>query len=313
MGQNPQFRQLYTHRAYTNPAMIGLGNYDQIQATRIASGVKAKWVGINRRLNTTYLSGDIATKENASFGLNLDATDFLSSAKGSREYSFKHFHAAATYSYLLKANSVNYKFGLSLDLSNFSFGSANFVWGDQINEEMTAFNKQTNEPLDNLSQTNLHAAVGALALGKRWFAGVAVFNVNQPNISFYEQSPQPLYRKFIIHGGYKFSRSFSNLVFTPTVFFSSQNTTNQMAIDANFQQGNLFYGGGARRVTFNNTNANSFHLYSNFRKDVWMIGYDLDFNISLNNNSLPLSHEFSILYLIPSKKSRKAIYQLPNL
>lgn len=312
-AQNPQFKQLYSHRAYINPAMIGLGNYDQIQANRISSGVKAKWVGVNRRLNTTYIAGDVNINNTTSFGINVDATDFLSSDKGGREYSFNHFHAAATYSYLLKTDNINWKFGLAIDVSNFSFGSADFIWGDQINEDMTAFINPTQEPLDNLSHTKIHAAAGALALGKKWFAGFSVFNINQPNISFYDQNPQPLFRKFMVHGGYRFKRSYSNLIFTPTLFYAHQNSTNQYAIDANFQQGNILYGVGARQMNFNNSSSNSLHTFFQVRKSRWVVGYDVDFNLSLNNSSLPLTHEFTLVYLMPTKERNTAVYNLPTL
>ncbi|MDA8629582.1 PorP/SprF family type IX secretion system membrane protein [Bacteroidia bacterium] len=312
-AQNVEFRQNYTHRSFLNPALIGLGNYDNQQATRLISGFKAKWVGLNRRLNSTYLNSDFSYNKNTSFGFNLDATEFISSQKLDRAYSFKHFHSSLTYAYLINTDAMNMKFGLSFDISNFSFGSANFIWGDQINQDMTAFSNPTKEPIENLNQTALYSSVGCFLFKRDWFFGAATFNVNQPDISFYGSSSQPIYRKYVIHGGYQFERKFSNLIFTPTFYFTSQNKTNQFGVDATFNRGNLFYGSGYREFRQQQNSAKSLHAFLNLRQAKWVFGYDLDLNISMSNAYLPLTHEFFLLYLIRSKKQQKAIYQLPTL
>ncbi|MGC6414411.1 MAG: PorP/SprF family type IX secretion system membrane protein [Bacteroidia bacterium] len=312
-AQNVEFRQNHTHRSFLNPALIGLGNFDKQQATRLISGFKAKWVGVNRRLNSTYFNADFSYNQNTSFGINLNATEFISSQKLDRTYSFKHFHTGLSYSYLINTNAVNMKFGLSLDISNFSFGSSNFIWGDQINQDMTAFSNPTKEPIKNLNQTTIHSSVGCFLFKKNWFVGIATFNVNQPNISFYGSSSQPMYRKFVFHAGHQIKRKFSQLTFTPTIYFTNQNNSQQFGADATFNVGNVYYGAGYRAFQQNKRSSNSIHTFLNLRQAKWVFGYDIDLNISMDNAYLPLTHEFFLLYLIKSKKQNKAVYCLPTL
>jgi type IX secretion system PorP/SprF family membrane protein len=307
-AQNPIFRLPHVNNAYINPALVGFGHYDEYQATRIQTAVKAQWVGINRRLNSSHLGADIPTQGNSSWGVSLLNTDFVSAHQGQGS-RYNHLAGQITYAYLIPTESIKWKFGLSLQGANYTFGNNNFTWGDQINEDMTAFSRATQEPIANLSTFSMQAAAGIMAVGKNWFLGLSAFNINQPNISFFESTNQPLYRKFIAHGGIKIQKEFYATSFTPTFVYSSQYQTQNLALDAVFQNGNLFYGLGSIQSRLNQQNTYSLHTFFNVRKEGWVIGYDMDFNMGLRSNTLPLTHEFNIIYLIKSRSLKKAVFK----
>lgn len=312
-AQTPNFRLPLVNLHSINPALIGLGHIDNYQAARVQSSVKAQWIDINKRITSSSLSFDIANKSNSSWGINFMNTDFLSARENNRN-RYNHTSAQIAYAYLIPGKKVSLKFGMSLQTSNYRFGNANFIWGDQINNEVTAFTNPTQEPIENLSVNSVQAGAGALMIGKKWFAGFGIMNINEPNIAFFSNSAQPLYRKIMVHGGIRILKEFSNTSFTPTVSYSQQFKTKFYAFDAVFQNGNFFYGVGSQASEINNKYAHSLHTFFTIRKNTWAIGYDIDINLSINQSSLPLTHEFTLVYLIRNNSDRKAIFtNLPIL
>ncbi len=312
-GQSPNFRLPMVNTHGLNPALLGLGHYDEYRAARIQSGIKAQWLGINKRLASSSLSFDMANEGNSSWGLNFLSTNYISYRQG-QTTNFNHTALQATYAYLITGRKVNWNFGLAIQGANYQFGNSNFIWGDQINSDMTAFTNPTNEPVNQLSINSFQAAVGFLVSGKNWFGGAGVYNINEPDIAFFSNSSQPLYRKFNVHAGIKLKKDFSTTSFTPTISYSQQFKSQFWGFDAIFQNGNIFYGLGNLTSIIQDNFAHSIHTFFTVRKKSWGLGYDLDMNLTLNQGSLPLTHEFNIIYLLKSKSLRKAIFtDLPIL
>jgi type IX secretion system PorP/SprF family membrane protein len=312
-GQTPNFRLPLVNTHALNPSLIGFGHFDNYQAARFQTSLKAQWVGINKRLATSSLSYDMSNKGNSSWGVNVTTTDFMSNRQGQKT-EYNHLAAQLAYAYLINGKKVNWKFGLALQGSNYQFGNTNFIWGDQINSDFTAFTNPTQEPLENQNVNSIQASVGLLAFGEKWFVGVSLHNINEPNIAFFSNSTQPLYRRINIHAGLKIKKDFSNTSFTPTLSYSNQYQTQQYAFDAIFQNGNVYYGVGGFTSKLNENLAHSLHTFFTVRKNQWGIGYDLDLNLTLNPSNPVLTHEFNLIYLLKSKSNRKAVFaNLPIL
>lgn len=303
-SQNPQYRQLYAQRHFTNPALVGLGKYDQLQATRIATGIKAQWLNLERRLVTSNIEADYNPGNNTSWGLNVFTTDLNSGSTDRLKY--QHFSSQLTYSYLLKTSSISYKFGISAQYSNFTFGTQNYVWEDQINQSMTGFVLPTQEPLSQLSKSAIHASIGALAFGEKWFAGAAVYNVNEPNISFYDQGDQVIGRKILIHGGLNLSNRSKSLTYIPNFAFIMQDGLQSIIANLNIRKGNIYYGGGMQQTSGFNQTSYNVNAFFGVRKNNWSLGYSNDINLSMATPGVPMTHEVSIVYLLPNKKITKS-------
>ena len=305
IGQNPIFRQMYTQRYLSNPAMVGNGSIDGIGIGRISSGIKAQWMSLESRLYTQSLSYDAPIKaNNSSWGIGAFMTDLNSGSIEQSKYS--HFSGTLSYAYNIPLKKMNLKFGLSAQFSSITFGKNNFLWEDQINESMTGFVKPTQEPISQLTKNVVHASAGALIYGKKGFFGLAVHNVNEPNISFFSDQNQTIQRKFLVHGGLVFDKIFNHAVLTPNFAYSKQGNVQSALFSTNLKLDNLQLGLGTQYVSAYGNSAWSVTNYFGYRYDKYFIGYSTDWNLSLNYGSIPIIHEFSVLILL-NKKEKKAI------
>ena len=302
-GQNPLFRQMYTQRYLSNPALVGNGSIDGVGIGRISSGIKAQWMSLESRLYTQSLSYDAPIKaNNSSWGIGAFMTDLNSGSVEQSKYS--HFSGTLTYAYNIPLKKMNLKFGLSAQFSSITFGRNNFMWEDQINESMTGFLKPTQEPLSQLTKNVVHASAGAIVYGKKGFLGLAVHNVNEPNISFFSNQNQTIERKFLVHGGIVFDKLFNHAILTPNFAYSKQGNIQSALFSTNLKLDNLQLGLGTQNVRAYGNSAWSITNYFGYRYDKYFIGYSTDWNLSFNYGSIPIIHEFSVLILL-NKKEKK--------
>ncbi len=311
-GQNPMFRQYYTHRYLANPAMIGMGSLENKSVGRFASGTKAQWLSIDSRLATQSFSFDAPIKSsNASWGIGLFVTDLHSGGADQSKYS--HFSGNLNYAYALKLKKMNIRFGLSAQYSGLNFGADQFQWEDQINADLTGFVNPTAEPLQKQTKHVIHASAGALAYSQNAFVGISVFNVNEPSISFFENSNQTIQRKFIIHGGYKLKNLFNHAVVIPNFAFSKQGDVSAFNFNTNVQLENLQFGLGMQNVKGYGYSSWAATNYLGFRYDKYFVGYSNDWNLSFNLGSIPVTHEISVVVLINQKVNNPSENPLPEI
>jgi type IX secretion system PorP/SprF family membrane protein len=301
-AQNPQFRQLYAQRHLTNPALVGLGSVNSEAASRITSGTKAQWLGISNRLYTQTLSFDSPVKKNnTSWGVSAFTTDLNSGADKMSKYS--HFSASLTYAYDIKINAYQLKLGLTTQFSSFSFGKDQFLWEDQINQANTGFVNPTSEPLNKITRNAVHVSAGALFYGKKGFLGFSAYNINQPDISFYGDGVQNLPLNLSIQGGTKIYTSptgteiipsFNYLIQQQTVL-GKQESVHSRSIMFNAKRSNFRLGLGAQNTQAFDRQAWSINYYFGARYDKYYFAYSNDWNVSLKNTGVPVTHEFSLI------------------
>ncbi len=311
-GQNPMFRQSYTHRYLTNPAMIGLGSLENKSVGRVTSGTKAQWLSIDSRLATQTFSFDAPIKSsNAAWGIGLFITDLHSGGADQSKYS--HFSGSLNYAYSVKLNKLNVRFGLSAQYSGLNFGADQFQWEDQVNAELTGFVNPTTEPLQKQTKHVIHASAGAFAYSKNAFFGASVYNVNEPSISFFENSNQTLQRKFVVHGGYQLKNIFNHAVVTPNAAFTKQGDVTSLNFNTNVQLENIQFGLGMQNVTGYGQSSWAATNYLGFRYDKYFVGYSNDWNLSFNLGSIPVTHEISVVILLNRKDLVPAENPLPEI
>jgi len=301
-AQNPQFRQLYAQRHLTNPALVGLGSINSEAVSRITSGTKAQWLGISNRLYTQTVSFDSPVKKNnTSWGVSAFTTDLNSGADKMSKYS--HFSGALTYAYDIKINAYQLKLGLTAQFSSFSFGKDQFLWEDQINQANTGFVNPTSEPLNKITRNAVHVSAGALFYGKKGFLGFSAYNINQPDISFYGDGVQNLPLNLSIQGGSKIYTSptgteiipsFNYLIQQQTVL-GKQETVQSRSVMFNAKRANFRIGLGAQNTQAFDRQAWSINYYFGARYDKYYFAYSNDWNVSLKNTGVPVTHEFSLI------------------
>ena len=306
-AQNPNFNQSYNVRQLTNLAFIGMGMYDAQRASRIATNIQARWLSLDRRLTTNAIEGDIIANENTSWGINLYSTDLFAGTTGNSSYN--HFSAGLNYCYSIKLSNGGIQLALNGQYSNFNFGVENFLWEDQINPTMTGFELPTNEPLAKLSVNAIHFSIGALYSQPNYFIGAALYNINQPNISFYNESNQRIESRVVLQAGLNLGNSRFNII--PSINAYLQGGLVSISEDINFRKGNIYYGFGLKQNSMENQISHSVMGNFGYRKGNWFFNYSNNTNLSLRVANNPMIHEIGITYLLPSRFSSIHSVKLP--
>ncbi len=293
-GQFPTFRQQFAQRSLLNPALIGTSQINQQDAMRVGTGTKAQWLGLSSRLATQNLAFDMPVNNtNMAWGANLYATDLYSGSENQSKYS--HFSASAHYAYFIPIKKSQLRGGISLQYSSFSFGKDRFLWEDQINASNTGFVLPTQEPLNKLTRNVLHVSAGLAFVSPRGFLGFSAFNINQPNIGFYDESTQRIPLRFSGIAGYRLTSQNASTTITPTINYYYQDGLHSTSLMFNALFDNFRMGAGTQYAQNNLQNAWSVNYYFGVRYDRYYIGYSNDWNISMQGQGIPLTHEMSIL------------------
>ena len=294
-AQNLQFRQSFAQRTLLNPALIGTGQLNDEQSARISSGSKGQWLGLGKRLFAQSIAIDAPiSNTNAAFSAGVYTTDLISGSEGRSKYS--HLSAHLGYAYELKiSKDVYLKGGINTQFSSFNFGAEQFFWEDQINASNTGFLIPTQEPNAQITKNVFHASAGLLIYGNKGFLGVSALNVNQPDISFFEEGGQNIPLNINIHAGYEIFESESGTKIIPSAAYSILPEAQSRSVMINGIRDNFRMGLGIQNTEAYSAQSYSVNYYFGARYDKYYIGYANDWNLSVRNSSIPLTHEISII------------------
>jgi type IX secretion system PorP/SprF family membrane protein len=294
-AQNLQFRQAFAHRTLLNPALIGTGQLNDEQSARISSGTKGQWLGLGKRLFAQSIAMDAPiSNTNAAYSAGVYTTDLISGSEGRSRYS--HISAHLGYAYEVKIRKDLYlKGGINTQFSSFNFGAEQFFWEDQINASNTGFLIPTQEPNSQITKNVFHASAGLLLYGSKGYFGVAALNVNQPDISFFEEGGQNIPLNINIHAGYEIFESESGTKIIPSAAYSILPEAQSRSLMINGVRDNFRMGLGLQNTEAYSAQSYSVNYYFGARYDKYYIGYANDWNMSVKNSSIPLTHEISII------------------
>ncbi len=294
-AQNLQFRQAFAQRTLSNPGLIGTGILNDAHAARISSGTRAQWLGLGKRLFSQALSIDAPIgKTNAAYSAGVFTTDLISGSEGKSKYS--HISAHLGYAYDLKIGKNTYlKTGLMTQFSSLSFGTERFFWEDQINAANTGFVNPTEEPNASLTKNVFHASAGMMLYGTKGFIGVAAFNINEPDISFFEEGGQKIPLNIQLQAGYSLYQSEAGMQIMPTVYYMILPESHSRSLMLNGLKDNFRMGIGIQNTAAYSQQAYALNYYFGARYDRYYVAYSNDWNLSVKNSGLPLTHEISII------------------
>jgi type IX secretion system PorP/SprF family membrane protein len=294
-AQNLQFRQAFAQRALSNPALIGTGMINDVHSARISSGTRAQWLGLGKRLFSQTISIDAPIKNtNAAYSAGVFSTDLLSGSEGKSKYA--HLSAYLGYAYDIKINkNLFLRGGLSAQFSSIKFGTEQFFWEDQINVANTGFIIPTQEPTSQLTRNVVHASAGLFLYGKKGFLGIAAYNVNQPDISFFQEGGQTIPLNINIQAGYEILESQSGTKIIPSINYLILPESHSRSLMINGIRDNFRFGVGAQNTEAYAQQAWSVNYYFGARYDKYYVAYSNDWNLSVKNSALPLTHEISVI------------------
>ncbi len=298
-AQDPEFTQFYANPLYLNPAFAGTA-----RCPRLVMNYRNQWPSLSGNFVTMSASYDqhvqtlqgglglIVLNDRAAQGtLNTTTVSGIYSYQQpiSRKFSIK---AALQASYLQKA----------LDWSRLTFG-------DMI-DPRKGFIYNTNDIPRGGSVRAVDFSAGLLGFSDKFYGGVAVHHLNEPNESLIVGTSR-LPMKYTFHAGAvipieKKSRD-ADAKISPNLLYRRQGEFQQLNLGLYVSKGPLVAGIWFRGLMFGQTYRDAFIATLGIQTDVVRIGYSYDVTISELTPSTGGSHEVSLGINFECRQKRKKL------
>lgn len=280
IAQDASFSQYNSVRLYTNPAFAGTDS-----ALVLSSGYRIQWPKIASGYKTFYFAADqyvhaLRGGVGISYMNDNEGNGIIVTNRVDLHYAphFELFHHKIA---IQPAISMGF-FQKRLDFSKLTFG-------DQI-DARRGFVYNSNELPAVSSKTNIDFSTGLLLYNDKFYCGVAVFHLTQPDIGIYGPSALPM--RTSVNAGYNFSFVAQKLVISPTLLLLKQSTF-QMALPGLSVKYKCALLGASYR------NKDAFIITTQYQNHFLKIGYSYDYTISqLTNKVSGGSHEIQLSWFI---------------
>lgn len=333
-AQDPQYSQFYAAPLYLNPAFAG-----SAMAPRVNFNHRNQWPSLSANFVTSSLSGDMYfDRINSGVGILLT---------NDRQFSnLKTTDIGAIYSYHLKISdglSANLGVQGSYVMRGINFGD--YIFADQIQSYLdgNGYPPVTSDPITN--NGNLAPQLkywdfssGGIVYSDRFWAGVSVHHINQPNQSF-NNADARLPIKIGIQAGYRIpiadyeiGNNLGDAIekeksLTPVIHYKRQGVSDQLDLGLYLTYSPLVLGAWYRGIPLKSYQKNGQSFMSNdaaiiligYRQDNFSIGYSYDATISSLGTSTGGAHEISLSYIFsdlfepkPKYRPRKAELRCPK-
>lgn len=288
LAQDPEFTQFYATPIYTNPAMAGTGTCDG--GGRVVLNYRNQWPSLPGTFVTTAASYD-QHFDKIGGGISLLVLDDRAG-----EGLLRSQTVSAGYSYQLIINrKVAMRFGIEGQYGQRSIDWQRLRFEDQI-DPSSGFTGVTAENFNNDIVNYANFATGALIYTERFYGGIAVHNLIEPNQSFFGNRDAIVPRRYTAHAGLVVpldGRKNPKSTISPNVLFMQQNKFTQMNIGFYYNKGPLVTGLWFRQTFGEFTNSDAIMALVGFRKDKFKFGYSFDLTVSDARAAAPTSHEIS--------------------
>jgi len=219
--------------------------------------------------------------------------------------SIRTTSSALQMNYTIRFRSgLNMRFGIDLHLLTKRLDFSSFVFGDQITEGADEFVilPTTSVVPTHESVAKLNAATSVIFYRRRYYFGLNVYNLLQPEIEFYNMSERtPLLFQIIAGGDFKRIRNKDELKsgYDFDVRYSYQRGFHTCLFKAAYEKNRIRAGLGyktARIYQFNDSK--SLILYAGYQVRNLKIGYSYDVSLNRFLNS----HEIMLMFVFERKE-----------
>jgi type IX secretion system PorP/SprF family membrane protein len=285
-AQDPEFTQFYANPLYLNPAFAGTN-----RCPRLVMSYRNQWPSLTGNFVTTCASYDqhVPTIQG---GLGLmvlndrAAQGTLNTTTVSGIYSYQQ---PISRKFSIKAGLQASYFQKTLDWSQLTFG-------DMI-DPRKGFIYQTNDVQRGGQVSAIDFSAGLLGFSDKFYGGVAVHHLNEPNESLILGTSR-LPMKYTIHGGAvipieKKSKD-NDARISPNLLYRRQGEFQQLNLGMYVSKGPLVAGVWFRGLLFGQTYRDAFIATIGVQTDVVRFGYSYDITISELTPSTGGSHEVSL-------------------
>lgn len=310
-AQDPGFSQFYSNPLYLNPAFAG-----SVECGRLVFNYRNQWPEISKGYVTYSASYDQSLDEiNSGFGFS-----FMNDDAG--QGVLQRMYVSGFYAYQVQLTQASIlRMGLQATFFQRSLNEGRLKFFDMANPHTFEFSEPTSEILNGEPTVNAaDFSFGVIyANDDKYFGGVAVHHLTEPQISYYQSGSDlsRIKRKYSVHGGMNINLSRGrvgdlydeDLVLQPNLLFQMQGEFKQLNVGAYINQSFLSVGTWFR---YNFENADALIFLVGIEHNGIRFGYSYDLTLSNLGMSSGGAHEISLaadfcLYRDQSRRRIKAI------
>lgn len=303
-AQDTQFTQFYAAPTYLNPAFAGT-----TPQSRLSANYRNQWPAIPRSWVSYNFAYDQYVPEiNSGFG-------FIATHDRAGSGALRGNNIAFQYAYEIKlTRQAALRPAIQFGYGNRNLNFNDLTFGDQLirNNAATSLEEPNFEPISFFD-----VGTGALLFHPKYWLGVAIHHLNQPNESIYPDRMGLLPVKYSVHGGYRintgggmYKRRGNDLVFAFN--YKQQADFNQLDLGAYLELDPLVIGLWYRGIPvfkqngYGYLNQDAVAVTVGIASDYFRFGYSYDLTISqFNVASSAGAHEISIGYEWASVKNAR--------
>lgn len=286
-AQEMHFSQFYANPLFLNPALAGSG-----MGPRFIANYRNQWPSLPGGAFVTYAASYDQHFDALSGGIGIQAI-----ADRMGDNVFQHNMISGTYANVLKINRQwTLRTGFQASYNQKRLDWSGLIFPDEIDPRLGIQRGTTQENLPNTGQTNVNFfnfSAGMMAYSEKYYGGIAVAHLTQPNQSLLPSGTSPLHTKITVHGGANIPLSKRNSMnkmktsISPNIIFQQQNAQSQLNIGTYINHGPVV-GGVWHRV------GDSFILLAGIQSGVFRFGYSYDITTSRLRSAAIGSHEISM-------------------
>ncbi|MBL4657203.1 MAG: type IX secretion system membrane protein PorP/SprF [Flavobacteriales bacterium] len=304
-AQDPHFSQFYAAQLYLNPAFAGSS-----AGSRLMANYRHQWAGIPGAFVTYAFSYDHNfSRLNSGLGLF-----FVQDKAGSG--GLRTTISGLQYAYHLKlSRKVSARFGADMSYRVRDIDFNNLVFNDQLSKSGIAPTTTETATLESVSFFDYGS--GVLVFTEKYWMGIAVHHLTEPNQALLGGSETILPMKYSAHGGAKFAvkdrfGKKSKKYIAPAFNYKGQHDFDQFDVGLSFYSNPVTFGVWYRGIpglkAYKKGYGNNDALVGliGYRIDDLSFGYSYDITISKLAVTTSLgSHEISLVYEFNNKNQGK--------
>jgi type IX secretion system PorP/SprF family membrane protein len=290
-AQDPEFTQFYANPLYLNPAFAG-----SVRCPRLVMNYRHEWPSIAGTYLTTSASYDqYVNSLHGGIGVlvmnDRAGEGTITTNNASLIYSY---HLAVSRTFSIIAGFQGTFTQKKLDFSKLTFG-------DMIDPRYGFYYTTKENIPDNASPIYADFSAGLLAYSNRFYGGLVVNHLAEPNETFYSNGSSPLPRKITGHVGMSIPLDRESSI-SPNILYQQQQDFRQINLGMYMNRGPLVFGLWVRG---SNRNADSFIALVGLQQGLIRFGYSYDITVYKLALVSGGSHEISLSLQFPCKPKKK--------
>jgi len=289
-AQDPEFTQFYANPLYLNPAFAG-----SAKCPRFCLNYRNEWPGFYKTY-VTYSASYDQYIDRLSGGIGILVVNDKAG-----NGTINTTDVSGMYSYNADVNRFfSIKFALQGTYHQKSLDWTKLTFGDMI-DRRRGFVYNTNEIPNGypvMTRRTADISAGILGYSSRYFFGLAVHHLTQPQEGFISQGNSPLPMKFTGHAGAMIQLDRINATYiSPNILYQYQGQFQQLNLGMYFMKGVVVAGLWYR-------NQDAVIALIGIQNKQFKFGYSYDVTISKLANVSAGSHEISLQMQLTCKKKK---------